>query len=91
MLLARRDDCALTLAPRFASRPVGQFFYRMGQFPPPELNSRFQKLNMPNVEPAAFPQWAATCDEFGGLLKDAVEHVARMAATGAPPSSYRSS
>jgi hypothetical protein len=55
----------------------------MGRFPPPELNSLFQKLNMPNVEPKAFPQWAETCDEFGGLLQSAIEHVARMAATGA--------
>lgn len=59
-----------------------QFFYRMGRFPPPELGSRFQKLNMPNVEPKAFPQWKETCDEFGGLLQSAIEHVARMAAMG---------
>ena len=77
-----RIDVLLTPPPPSVPRSA-QFFYRMGRFPPPELNSRFQKLNMPNVEPKAFPQWAETCDEFGGLLQSAIEHVARMAATGA--------
>lgn len=58
-----------------------QFFHRMGVLPPPGT-SKFQNLNMPNVKPVAFPQWEATCNEFGGLLKEGVEHVARMAATG---------
>lgn len=58
-----------------------QFFHRMGVLPPPGT-SKFQNLNMPNVKPAAFPQWEATCNEFGGLLKEGIEHVALMAATG---------
>ncbi|CAE6449131.1 unnamed protein product [Rhizoctonia solani] len=61
--------------------PKCRFFWKM-QTPPP-YPTAFPSLNMPNVVPAAFTDtWENTLEVWGLKMKEAVEGVARMAATG---------
>ena len=56
-----------------------RFFWRIGSTP---AESRFPQLNAAPVVPAAFPEWTATMDGWGGRLLSALTVVAEMAAIG---------
>ena len=56
-----------------------RFFWRIGSTP---ADSKFPQLNAAPVVPAAFPEWAATMDGWGGRLLGALTVVAQMAAVG---------
>ncbi|KAF8713573.1 Clavaminate synthase, partial [Rhizoctonia solani] len=61
--------------------PKCRFFWKM-QTPPP-YPTAFPSLNMPNVIPARFADtWESTLEAWGLKMKEAVEGVARMTATG---------
>jgi len=56
-----------------------RFFWRIG--PAPESN-KHRDLNMPQVLPKAFPQWANTMNAWGEAILGTVKTVAEMAAVG---------
>jgi len=59
--------------------PKWRFFWRIGPRPGGGL---FEALNAAPVVPAAFPAWASTMDNWGGLMLAAVATCAEMASLG---------
>ncbi|GAA5943707.1 hypothetical protein JCM3775_001342 [Rhodotorula graminis] len=60
--------------------PKCRFFHRMGKTPP---TTDFPSLRMDNVTPAAFRStWAASMEEWGAQIKQAVDGVSEMLAVG---------
>ncbi|WWC66056.1 uncharacterized protein I303_108678 [Kwoniella dejecticola CBS 10117] len=61
--------------------PKCRFFHRMSEKPP--YQSKFPVLEAPNVIPPKFKDtWEDGVNEWGGSMKQAVEGVAQMVATG---------
>ncbi|WVQ95889.1 hypothetical protein IAU59_002988 [Kwoniella sp. CBS 9459] len=61
--------------------PKCRFFHRMSDKPP--YQSRFPVLETPNVTPKKFEgEWEERVGEWGGIIKQAVEGVAKMVAAG---------
>ncbi|OCF78064.1 hypothetical protein I204_02070 [Kwoniella mangroviensis CBS 8886] len=61
--------------------PKCRFFHRMSEKPP--YTSHFPVLEAPNVVPEKFKDtWEGGVNEWGGFMKQAVEGVAKMVASG---------
>ncbi|WVF68338.1 hypothetical protein IAT40_003103 [Kwoniella sp. CBS 6097] len=61
--------------------PKCRFFHRMSDKPP--YQSKFPVLETPNVTPKKFDgEWEDRVGEWGGIIKQAVEGVAKMVAAG---------
>ncbi|KAI8865403.1 Clavaminate synthase-like protein [Ramicandelaber brevisporus] len=59
--------------------PKWRFFWRIGEQP---KETKFPRLNAPQVVPKGFPQWPTVMDSWGNLMHDAVNGVAEMTSVG---------
>lgn len=83
-----RDHCMVIRGlngPNAAHKPTGKdvkwrYFWRLNG--EQQENSEFNELNAPRVSPAAFPEFEATMDRWGGLMIGAVFTVASLLALG---------